>query len=92
MISSRDNEVITFRIQCSMKRRWAKQFWGMLKYMQQLGSMGSSRKVTFFADGDGDFRPTFHCIIGDIGEPAPGIDARETEIRPLEGDKFWDAG
>ena len=31
----------------------------MFKYMQHLGQMGSSRTCSFFADGDGDFRPKF---------------------------------
>jgi len=29
----------------------------MFKYMQNLGSIGSSRWCCFFADGDGSFRP-----------------------------------
>ena len=29
----------------------------MFNYWQLLGSMGSSRTVSFYADGDGDFRP-----------------------------------
>ncbi len=29
----------------------------MFEYMQYLGSIGSSRNCTFFADGDGSFRP-----------------------------------
>jgi hypothetical protein len=29
----------------------------MFKYMQYLGSIGSSRWCSFFADGDGDFHP-----------------------------------
>jgi hypothetical protein len=29
----------------------------MLAWWQRLGSWGSSRNVTFFADGDGNFRP-----------------------------------
>lgn len=29
----------------------------MFEYMQHLGSVGSSRNCTFFADGDGSFRP-----------------------------------
>lgn len=50
---------ITFTVTCTMKRRWIPQFLGMLKCMQMLGAQGSSRDVTLFADGDGDFRPTF---------------------------------
>lgn len=53
------NEIITFTVKCTMRRRWAWQFLGMLNYMQALGSIGSSREVTLFADGDGDFRPKF---------------------------------
>lgn len=29
----------------------------MFKYMQRLGNVGSSRMCSFFADGDGSFRP-----------------------------------
>lgn len=29
----------------------------MFEYMEYLGKMGMSRNCTFFADGDGDFRP-----------------------------------
>lgn len=48
-----------FTIKCKMRARWVPHFLGMLKTMQQLGSLGSSRQVTLFADGDGDFRPKF---------------------------------
>ena len=54
-----DREEITFNVECTMNKRWARQFIGMLKRMQELGGVGSSREVKFFADGDGDFRPTF---------------------------------
>lgn len=53
------HEKVTFTVTCTMKRRWAQQFIGMLKQMQRLGSWGSSRNVSFFADGDGDYRPKF---------------------------------
>jgi hypothetical protein len=29
----------------------------MFKYMEHLGNIGSSRKCSFYSDGDGDFRP-----------------------------------
>jgi len=48
-----------FIVECEMKNRWVPHFMGMLKYMQQLGSSGASREVTFYADGDGDFQPKF---------------------------------
>ena len=66
-----ENETIQFTIHCTMKRRWASQFIGMLKQMQHLGSIGSSRKVTFYADGDGDFRPKFECENKTINVAAP---------------------
>lgn len=56
------NELITFTVECTMKRRWAEQFLGMLNHMRRLGSMSSSRTVKFFADGDGDYRPKFNYI------------------------------
>lgn len=83
-----DNEIITFSIKCTMKRRWAKQFLGMLKYMQQLGSMGSSREVSFFADGDGDYRPRF-VFSKEAPEPADGT--CPNDLRD-DGTRHWDAG
>lgn len=50
---------IEFNITCKMNERWAPHFLGMLKQMQRLGSVGSSRRVSIYADGDGDFRPKF---------------------------------
>ena len=46
---------VTFTIECEMNKRWVPHFLGMLKYMQQLGGLGGSRKVSFYSDGDGDF-------------------------------------
>lgn len=34
----------------------------MFEYWNSLGSMGSSRKVAFYADGDGDFKPNCEII------------------------------
>ena len=31
----------------------------MLKEMERLGNIGSSKKVGIYSDGDGDFRPKF---------------------------------
>lgn len=49
----------TVHIVATMKSRWVPHFLGMLAEMQRLGTQGSSRSVTFVADGDGDFRPRF---------------------------------
>lgn len=78
------DDVKTFTIECSMKERWVPHFLGMLKYMQQLGGMGSSRTVSMYADGDGDFHPKFKW-----DESLPEV-AKPT--RDNGGDRFYDAG
>ena len=52
-----------FTITVEMPERWIPHFMSMLKYMQFLGNIGSSRMVTLYADGDGDFRPKFESDI-----------------------------
>lgn len=79
------NETTTFQLTCTVQTRWLPQFLGMLKQMQQLGSLGSSRDVIFFADGDGDYRPKFSWP---DNLPAP---SDPTETKP-NGDTFFDAG
>jgi len=74
----------TFVIECEMNSRWVPHFLAMLKYMQQLGSMGGSRKVSFYADGDGDFRPKFKW---DEKLPSDG-----KPIDTKDGNNFYDAG
>jgi hypothetical protein len=49
-----------FTIEVDMQDRWVGHFISMLKTMQYLGGIGSSRVVGFYADGDGDFRPKFN--------------------------------
>lgn len=81
---SRYKDDVTFTITCTMRSRWVPVFLGMLKEMQKLGGWGSSRYVTIYADGDGDFRPSFNFDASlPVGEPA--------EAKP-NGDTFWDAG
>lgn len=52
-----------FTIEVEMPERWIPHFMSMLKYMEHLGNIGSSRNVTIYADGDGDFRPKFNSDI-----------------------------
>lgn len=73
-----------FTIECEMKDRWVPHFLGMLKYMEQLGDLGSSREITFMADGDGDFRPEFKW-----NEELPKV---AKPVHDLEGDRLYDAG
>ncbi len=67
-----------------MKGRWVPHFLAMLKYMQSLGNLGSSRMISFYADGDGDFRPKFQW---DENLPFDG-----EPIKDEDGDKTYDAG
>lgn len=50
---------VEMTINIRVKKRWIPHVVGMLEHMQRLGTMGSSRWVHFFSDGDGDFRPKF---------------------------------
>jgi hypothetical protein len=74
-----------FKIECEMEDRWVPYFLAMLKYMQFLGNVGRSRAVSFYADGDGDFRPKFlwDSSLPDKAEPIIG---KET------GNHKYDAG
>jgi len=54
-----DNEVVEFDIHCKMKKCWADEFLSFLQMIQRQGRSGHSSMVGFYADGDGDFRPTF---------------------------------
>ncbi len=78
-------ETTEFTIRCRMRSRWVPHFLGMLRKMQNLGAIGSSRRVTIFSDGDGDFRPRF-----DWSEELPQPALPRAEQR--SGDTFFDAG
>ena len=73
-----------FTVTVEMKDRWVPHFLGMLKRMQQLGGLGSSRHVVLFSDGDGDFRPKFKW---DTRLPKPAKPIEEND-----GDTLFDAG
>jgi hypothetical protein len=73
-----------FNIKVTMKDRWIPHFLAMLKYMEQLGNAGSSRTVSFFADGDGDFRPKF--------EWENELSSNAEPVRDRYGERFYDAG
>lgn len=77
------NETETFTIKVTMQTRWIPHFIGMLNFMQKMGGWGSSREVTFFSDGDGDFRPKFE------------YDRELPEAAPMNDDlnhPYFDAG
>jgi hypothetical protein len=56
----------------------------MLKIMENFGKVGKSRKITFYADGDGDFSPTFMWPVVLSSTVTPKTDEN--------GDVFYDAG
>jgi hypothetical protein len=72
-----------FTITVRMKERWIPHFLSMLKYMERLGGLGGSREVSFYADGDGDFRPKFKYDI-DFEEVKP--------VKDVDGNRLYDAG
>jgi hypothetical protein len=60
-----------FTIECEMAEGWIPAFLGMLKQMQRLSHLGSSRIVAIYSDGDGSFRPEFswHKNLPDPAKP-----------------------
>lgn len=49
----------TFTMEVTMEERWIPHYMSMMKEMERLGKLGSTRTIGICADGDGDFRPTF---------------------------------
>ncbi len=73
-----------FNITVTMKENWIPHFLAMLKRMEYLGNIGSSRDVTLFSDGDGNFRPKF------VFDPSLPHDALPMNDR--NGDHYYDTG
>jgi hypothetical protein len=48
---------IKMRVEMEVTKPQAVALQAMFTYWNQLSSMGSSRNVTFFVDGDGNFHP-----------------------------------
>ncbi|RLC97004.1 MAG: hypothetical protein DRI46_13365 [Chloroflexi bacterium] len=84
------NDVETFHIKVTMQKRWIPHFMGLLSYMQEMGSIGSSRMAHFLCDGDGDFRPKF---LYDFIDRDKGYDLEIAEPISIEKEEPWfDAG
>jgi len=80
-------------IRADIPDRWAPYFLKMLKDMEFLGKIGSSRLLTFFSDGDGDYHPKFEIVSPEIDVARPAdVETREVNPRFGEGDLFFDAG
>lgn len=78
---------VTFNVTVTMEERWVNDFCSMLKWMEHCGAVGHSSFVGFYADGDGDFRPTFE--IDREYEIKKGIPKEEIYDRP---EIMFDAG
>jgi len=73
-------DCMEFNIKVTMPKRWIPYFLSMLRYMEHLGSLGSSRMLAFYSDGDGDFRPKFES---EIKIPEVLMDTKTGEINDL---------
>lgn len=70
---------VRFTVTAEMGERWVPQFLGLLRDMQRCGQVGASRTLSFYSDGDGDYRPQFEWDVDvEPAEPGPGL--------------TWDAG
>ena len=61
-LDDRDEDQMTCTITCKMTREWMERFLRFLNVMQEDGIIGHSETLSFFADGDGTFRPQFTVI------------------------------
>jgi hypothetical protein len=73
-----------FKIEVEMEDRWVPHFLAMLKYMERLGGIGSSREVCFYSDGDGDFHPRFKWD--------PSLPSKADPVNDHNGNRLYDAG
>lgn len=83
---------VTFDIKATMPQHWLPHFLGFLNMVETCGSIGASRVLAIYADGDGDFHPTFDWgnIDGlSLAEPAEGALDSDASVT---ADMIWDAG
>ena len=80
-------DCLEFHIKVTIPVRWARHFLAMLKKMQELGGIGSSRTVAIYSDGDGDFQPKFEYSATLDDKAEPGMDNGENYL-----DYLYDAG
>ena len=80
-----------FTITCEMEDRWVPQFLGMLEKMEYLGNVGASRRVAFYSDGDGDYRPKFEWDKSSLPEPFKAV-GEDLKKSPSDQGYFFDAG
>lgn len=64
-LRAKPEDNVTVDLKITVRKRWVPHLLGFFHRMEELGNIGSSRMIGFYADGDGDFRPSFE--VG--GEP-----------------------
>ena len=84
------NEEVEFDVHCKMKKCWANEFLSLLKDMQRLGEIGSSRFRGMYCDGDGDFRPKFtHTTLTNLLKHRPELTwVKTTDVSGMRG-RLW---
>lgn len=96
-----DFDDVTVTITITARKRWIKQLLGLFRDMQTLGSMGSSRMLGFYSDGDGDFRPKFDVNGSGLWNKEFGrwtqwgqeaAEGHKPEGRDIDIERFYDAG
>ena len=80
----KDDSEKTFTITCTMKHRWVPHFLGHVKIYATFRRCRKFKSGSFYADGDGDFRPKFEW---DKELPSDG-----KPINDVQGDRIYDAG
>ena len=80
-----------FTISCDIPDRWVPHFLGMLEKMEYLGKVGASRRIAFYSDGDGDYRPKFEWDKNTLPEPFREKD-EDLKKGPADEGYFFDAG
>jgi hypothetical protein len=63
------SDKIEMTIKLQVTEAQALTLQAMFEYMNELGSVGASRYVAFYADGDGDFQPKAECTYSEPVRP-----------------------
>ena len=83
-------ERLTLTVEMSVTVPQALALQAMFEYWNFLGSAGSSRKVAFYVDGDGDFQP--RCKVS-TDQPIPTLTKemhKEAIIEDVNGNRVYD--
>jgi hypothetical protein len=84
------NDKVIMSVTMTLTKAQAIALREMFEYWNRLASIGSSRHVSFFADGDGNFHP--RCLV-ETNPPLPEIsqDMKDASIiSDNDGDRKYD--